>query len=63
MLCALAKQLSEKNVALKLADVRSDVRDILRKQQMEEIIGPIQRQANLAEVVNAFEKQNQDNLK
>jgi len=55
MLCELARQLSEKNIDLKLAEARSEVRDILRKQHMEEIIGPIQREANLAESVNAFE--------
>jgi anti-anti-sigma factor len=38
MLCELAKQLSEKNIELKLADVRSEVRDILRKQIWKELL-------------------------
>ena len=57
MLLQLAGKLGEKGISLKLADVLSDVRDILRKQNMEDIIGHIHRYSNLPEVVNEFTKQ------
>jgi MFS superfamily sulfate permease-like transporter len=57
MLVQLAGMLGEKGISLKLADVLSDVRDILRKQNMEEVIGHIHRHSNLPEVVNEFEQQ------
>ena len=57
MLVQLAGMLTEKGISLKLADVLSGVRDILRKQNMEEVIGHIRRYSNLPEVVNEFEQQ------
>ena len=57
MLVQLAGMLTEKGISLKLADVLSGVRDILRKQNMEAVIGHIHRYSNLPEVVNEFEQQ------
>jgi len=63
MLLQLAGKLQEKGIALKLADVLSDVRDILRKQNMEDIIGHIHRYSNLAEVVSEFENPGEELVK
>ncbi len=56
MLLKLARQLEGDGIAVKIVDARSGVRDILRKQGMEQIIGPIHRESILADVVDEFEK-------
>jgi sulfate permease, SulP family len=57
MLLQIADQLEKKGVQLKLVDVLSDARDILRKQGMEDHIGHISRQSTLMETVEAYERE------
>lgn len=57
MLMQLARKMEEKKIKLKLVDVLSEVRDILRKQGMEELIGPIYRYSTLSETVDSFENE------
>ena len=56
MLVQLANQLEENNITLKIVDARAGVRDILRKQGLDKIIGPIMRHSNLADTANEFER-------
>ena len=56
MLLQLSNQLKKKNVQLKIVEALSDVRDMLRKQGMEEIIGHISRKVSIDDVVQEFEK-------
>ena len=56
MLLHLSNQLKEKNIQLKIVEALSNVRDILRKQGMEEIIGHISRKVSINDAVQEFEE-------
>ena len=56
MLLQIADYLQQKDIQLKLVDALSGVREILRKQGMEKLIGHISRQLTLFEVVEAYKK-------
>ena len=56
MLLQLSNQLKKKNIQLKIVEALSNVRDILRKQGMEEIIGHISRKVSIDNAVEEFEK-------
>lgn len=55
MLLQLAGIMNDRGIRLKLVDARANVRDILRKQGMENVIGPIQRQSTIGEIAASFE--------
>jgi high affinity sulfate transporter 1 len=55
MLVDLANKLKRDNIALKLAEPLAGVREILRKQHMEEIIGHISRSDSVDALVSQFE--------
>jgi high affinity sulfate transporter 1 len=54
MLLQLSTQLQKKGVELKMVEALSNVRDILRKQGMEDIIGHISRRVFVNDVVEEF---------
>ena len=54
MLLQLSNQLQKKNIKLKIVEALSTVRDILRKQGMEEVIGRISRRVFINDVVQEF---------
>jgi len=54
MLLQLSNQLKKKNIKLKIVEALSTVRDILRKQGMEEVIGHISRRIFINDVVQEF---------
>ena len=56
MLLQLSNQLNKKDIQLKIVEALSGVRDILRKQGMEEIIGHIRRKVSIDDAVQEFEK-------
>jgi sulfate permease, SulP family len=56
MLVQLAEHCHKKGIKLKIVDALSEVRDILRKQGLEDYIGHISRQETLAWVVTEFER-------
>ncbi|HLO80626.1 MAG TPA: SulP family inorganic anion transporter [Chitinophagaceae bacterium] len=56
MLVDLTKKLKQKNIQLKVADALSEVRDLLRKQHMEEITGHISRSDSIDALASAFMK-------
>ena len=56
MLIALHDQLSRKNIALRLADARAAVRDILRAEKLEERVGPMHRSISLNDIVESIPK-------
>jgi len=55
MLLQLSRELHRKKVQLKVVEALSGVRDILRKQGMEDIVGHISRRVSIDTVVNEFE--------
>jgi high affinity sulfate transporter 1 len=57
MLLQLVEHFSKKGVQCKIVEALSGVRDILRKQGMEELIGPISRVENLADIALEFERE------
>jgi MFS superfamily sulfate permease-like transporter len=57
MLLELARQLEAKNISLKIVDALSNVREILRRQGMEEITGHISRKMGIDDYASAFEKE------
>jgi high affinity sulfate transporter 1 len=59
MLVQLATYLREKNASLKIVDALSSVREMLRKQGMEEIIGHISRKMSIDDFASAFENEAQ----
>jgi len=61
MILQLAKQLQERNIKLRIADALSNVREILRKQGIEEITGHISRKMGIDDFAAAFEKEAQTN--
>jgi high affinity sulfate transporter 1 len=56
MLVDLANKLKQKNIALKLAEPLSEVREILRKQHMEDLIGHISRSDSVDSLSSEFEE-------
>jgi len=54
MLLQLSNQLQKKEVKLKIVEALSNVREILRKQGMEEGIGHISRKASISDVIQEF---------
>jgi anti-anti-sigma factor len=54
MLLQLSNQLHKKNIKLKIVEALSTVREILRKQGMEEVIGHISRRIFINDVVQEF---------
>ena len=60
MLLHLSDQLKKKGIQLKIVEALSDVRDILRKQGMEEIIGHISRKISVDDAVQEFKTNNRD---
>jgi sulfate permease, SulP family len=57
MLLNLVTALHKENTQIRIVDALSGVREILRKQGLEEIIGPISRKSNIAEVVSTMKGQ------
>lgn len=55
MLLQLSEQLRKKGIQLKIVEALSNVRDILRLQGMEEIIGHISRRVSVHDAVQEFE--------
>jgi high affinity sulfate transporter 1 len=58
MLVDLAKKLKKMSIQLKIADALSETRDLLRKQQMEEITGHISRSDSVDSLASAFSRSN-----
>jgi high affinity sulfate transporter 1 len=54
MLLHLSKELADKKIKLRIVEARSGVRDLLRKQGMEEHVGPISRHISCNDVVEEF---------
>jgi MFS superfamily sulfate permease-like transporter len=54
MLAKLADQLKERGVQLNIVEALSGVREILRKQGLEEKIGHISRRVSIQEIVDGF---------
>jgi high affinity sulfate transporter 1 len=55
MLVQVSNQLQKKKIKLKIVEALSNVRDILRKQGMEEVIGRISRRVAISDVIREFE--------
>jgi SulP family sulfate permease len=47
----LFMELNDKNISLKIAEARSEVRDILRSENMEDLLGPISRFVSVDDLV------------
>jgi len=62
MLLQLSDQLKKENIQLRVVEALATVRDILRKQGMEEIVGHISRRSSINEAVEAF-KENAEKTK
>ena len=56
MLLQLSLELNKKGIKLKIVEAISVVRDLLRKQGMEDVIGHISRSVSIDDVINEFEK-------
>jgi anti-anti-sigma factor len=54
MLVQVSNQLQKRKIKLKIVEALSNVRDILRKQGMEEVIGHISRRIAISDVVREF---------
>jgi len=54
MLIQLSKELTDKKIRLMIVEARSAVRDILRKQGMEQHVGPISRSISCNDAVEEF---------
>jgi hypothetical protein len=52
MLIKLERQLAEKQVKLRIVEALSEVRDLLRKQGMEEMIGHISRKQTISSAIS-----------
>jgi MFS superfamily sulfate permease-like transporter len=55
MLTKLSDELSARGVALRLAEARSTVRDILRMEGLDAKTGPISRRTSVADAIDTFE--------
>ncbi len=58
MLGALAEELSERGIALRLVEARGATRDLLRAECLEERFGRMSRRLSLDDVVREFESEN-----
>ncbi|HTQ65541.1 MAG TPA: SulP family inorganic anion transporter [Puia sp.] len=58
MILELSNRLQKDGIKLYIVDALSNVREILRKQGLEEIIGRISRRVTIADVVREFKKEN-----
>ena len=56
MLLQISDQLKHKHIQLRIVEALATVRDILRKQGMEEMVGHISRRSSINEVVEAFKE-------
>jgi len=56
MLFQLSNQLQKRNIQLKIVEALSNVREMLRKQGMEEVIGHISRKISIDDAVQEFER-------
>ena len=56
MLDAMQSALKEKGATLRLVDARAAVRDILRAENLEEHVGPIDRRVSVADVIDEFKR-------
>ncbi len=56
MLLQVSDQLKHKHIQLRIVEALATVRDILRKQGMEEMVGHISRRSSINEVVEAFKE-------
>ena len=54
MLLNLARESEKKGIKIRLVSALSGVRELLRKQGLEEITGPISREITIAETISAF---------
>ena len=54
MLLNLARESEKNGIHIRFVSALSGVREILRKQGMEEISGPISREITIAETISAF---------
>jgi MFS superfamily sulfate permease-like transporter len=55
MLARLAADLAARGIALRLAETRASVRDVLRSEGLDETAGPISRHISVANVIEAFQ--------
>jgi len=51
----LSEDLAERGAALRLAELRAETRDLLRAENLEAKVGPINRFTAVADVVECFE--------
>jgi len=51
----LSEDLAERGAALRLAELRAETRDLLRAENLEAKVGPINRFTAVADVVERFE--------
>jgi high affinity sulfate transporter 1 len=58
MLTRLADELSARGAVLRLAEARASVRDLLREEGLEAVVGPISRRPSVAELIQEFEQAN-----
>ena len=56
MLLQLSKELTQREITLRIVEALSNVRDLLRKQGMEELTGHISRRSSIHEEINEFFK-------
>ena len=56
MLTRLAGELRARGAALRLAEARASVRDLLREEGLEDVAGPISRRTAVAELIQDFEQ-------
>jgi sulfate permease, SulP family len=54
MLKRLAAELSTRGAALRIADARASVRDLLRIEDLDDVVGPISRTATVDETIASF---------
>jgi high affinity sulfate transporter 1 len=57
MLMHLQAELAKRGIILRLVEARASVRDLLRLEGAEERVGPIDRLATLADVIETFQKE------
>ena len=51
----MSEELAERGAALRLAELRAETRDLLRAENLEAKVGPINRFTAVADVVERFE--------
>jgi MFS superfamily sulfate permease-like transporter len=55
MLATLSEDLAQRGVTLRLAEIRAETRDLLRAENLESMVGRIDRFTTVADVVGGFE--------